>query len=214
MVQLQLFSGMRPGEVLQLRPCDVDRSGEVWIYRPSNHKNEHKKKQRSKIRTVVFGPKAQAVLTPFLFRDAQAFCFTPAESYQQHNERRSRERRTPENQGNRPGYSHDTRAGKATTRNHQPRYKTASYRTAVQRAVRRAFPIPENIKDNKAKSEKWIAQYLWNPNQLRHTAATIAREKLGLETAQQVLGHADARMTEKYAEIDVTRAVEFARKFG
>jgi integrase len=32
MVRFQRHTGARPGEVCQLRPCDVDRSGEVWQY--------------------------------------------------------------------------------------------------------------------------------------------------------------------------------------
>ena len=36
MVRFQRLTGCRPGEVCQLRPCDVDRSGEVWQYRPES----------------------------------------------------------------------------------------------------------------------------------------------------------------------------------
>jgi hypothetical protein len=35
MVRFQRLTGCRPGEVCKLRPGDVDRSGEVWAYRPS-----------------------------------------------------------------------------------------------------------------------------------------------------------------------------------
>ena len=35
MVRFQRFTGCRPGEVCQLRPMDLDRSGEVWQYRPA-----------------------------------------------------------------------------------------------------------------------------------------------------------------------------------
>jgi hypothetical protein len=33
MVRLQRYTGMRPQEVCVMRPCDVDRTGEVWLYR-------------------------------------------------------------------------------------------------------------------------------------------------------------------------------------
>ncbi len=36
MVRFQRLTGARPGEVCQLRPCDVDWSGDVWEYRPSD----------------------------------------------------------------------------------------------------------------------------------------------------------------------------------
>jgi integrase len=46
MVRLQMLTGMRPNEVLQLRPGDLDRTGEVWTYRPQQHKTEHHGRQR------------------------------------------------------------------------------------------------------------------------------------------------------------------------
>ncbi len=36
MIRLQRLTGMRPGEVCAVRPCDVDRSEEVWTYRPAS----------------------------------------------------------------------------------------------------------------------------------------------------------------------------------
>lgn len=81
MVRLQRLTGMRPGEVCKLRPCDVDRSGEVWEYRPASHKTEHHDQQR----VVYFGPKAQAILAPYLLRAADTPCFpsqrSPSYSY-------------------------------------------------------------------------------------------------------------------------------------
>ncbi|MBI3461985.1 MAG: hypothetical protein HY000_02855 [Planctomycetes bacterium] len=41
MVQLQSLTGMRPGEVLMMRTCDLDTTGDVWLYRPASHKTEH-----------------------------------------------------------------------------------------------------------------------------------------------------------------------------
>ena len=41
MVRFQRLTGCRPGEVCLLRPCDLDRSGDVWAYRPESHKTEH-----------------------------------------------------------------------------------------------------------------------------------------------------------------------------
>jgi hypothetical protein len=40
MLQVQRLTGMRPDEVTIMRPCDLDRAGEVWIYRPESHKLE------------------------------------------------------------------------------------------------------------------------------------------------------------------------------
>ncbi|MDC0935464.1 hypothetical protein OAS39_04185 [Pirellulales bacterium] len=76
MVELQRFTGMRPAEVWIIRPCDIDRSGDVWIYRPASHKTEH----HGRDRTIMLGPKAQEVLLRFLARDPEAYCFRPCDS--------------------------------------------------------------------------------------------------------------------------------------
>ena len=41
MIDLQLLTGMRPGEVVQMRGCDLDVAGPIWFYRPSTHKTAH-----------------------------------------------------------------------------------------------------------------------------------------------------------------------------
>lgn len=62
MVRLLWLTGMRPGEVRRLRADEVDRSAAVWVYRPAEHKTEH----RGDVRAVALGPKAVAVLSPWL----------------------------------------------------------------------------------------------------------------------------------------------------
>jgi hypothetical protein len=47
MVRLQRLPGMRPEEVCSLRACDLDRTGEVWLYRPGRHKTQHRGKERA-----------------------------------------------------------------------------------------------------------------------------------------------------------------------
>ena len=79
MVRFQRLTGCRPGEVCALRPCDVDRSGAVWRYVPQNHKTEHYNKQR----IIFIGPRAQAILLPYLLRDVETCCFTPVDSERQ-----------------------------------------------------------------------------------------------------------------------------------
>ncbi|MGH7214963.1 MAG: tyrosine-type recombinase/integrase, partial [Tepidisphaeraceae bacterium] len=34
LVQLQLLTGARPGELLPMRPLDLDTRGDVWVYAP------------------------------------------------------------------------------------------------------------------------------------------------------------------------------------
>ncbi|MCD6395381.1 MAG: hypothetical protein J7M40_18010 [Planctomycetes bacterium] len=44
MLELLLFTGMRPGELVIMRPCDIDRSSEIWHYKPASHKTQYKGK--------------------------------------------------------------------------------------------------------------------------------------------------------------------------
>ena len=62
MVQLQWHSGMRPGEVVTMRTADLDTSATVWSYKPASHKTEHHGRER----IILLGPKAQAILQPWL----------------------------------------------------------------------------------------------------------------------------------------------------
>lgn len=39
MIKLQRLAGARPAEICVLRPIDVDRAGQVWEYKPSEHKS-------------------------------------------------------------------------------------------------------------------------------------------------------------------------------
>jgi len=82
-IDLQLLTGARPGELLSMRPSDIERCPSendeppVWLFRPREHKNQF----RAMDRTIVLGPRAQAVLEPFLDgRDSEAFVFSPAEA--------------------------------------------------------------------------------------------------------------------------------------
>jgi integrase len=61
-VLLQWWTGMRPGEVLSMRPADLNTTDDVWVYRPAHHKTSW----RGKERFVVIGPEAKAILKPLL----------------------------------------------------------------------------------------------------------------------------------------------------
>ena len=76
MIMLQRLSGMRAGEMVIMRPCDIDTSGDIWIYEPSDHKG----RWRGHRKQIPLGPEAQRILQPFLNRDPQAFLFSPQEA--------------------------------------------------------------------------------------------------------------------------------------
>src|SRR5262245_42080275 len=74
MVQVQWHVGMRPGEVILMRPCDIDKSNaKAWVYRPESHKTEH----HGIARVIFLGPQAQAILEPFLNREPGEYLFSP-----------------------------------------------------------------------------------------------------------------------------------------
>ncbi|QDT74839.1 tyrosine-type recombinase/integrase [Lacipirellula limnantheis] len=188
MVRFQLLTGARPGEVCKLRPCDVDRSGEVWTAKPAEHKTAHFGKDR----TIFIGPQAQDILRPYLLRDAIDCCFSPGESAAWWREQRAAARKTPLSCGNRAG----TNRKRKPARKPGGRFKTGSYAVAITRAC------------IKARIEHW------SPNQLRHAAATEVRREFGLEAAQIVLGHSKADVTQVYAERDLAKGLEVAKRIG
>lgn len=187
MVRLQRLSGGRPGEIVQMRPMDIDRTGDVWAYRPSTHKTEH----QSRSRVLFFGPRSQQVLAKYLDREPTAYCFSPQESEKMRRDELHQRRTTPLKYGNRP--RQHSRTG---LRRPASRYTTGSYRRAIHRAC----------------EQKGIPK--WCPNRIRHTAATEIRHKFGLEAAQTVLGHASAAVTQIYAERDLALAASIARELG
>src|SRR5262245_41669038 len=73
MRELQRDTGMRPGEVCAIRWCDINMTGEVWFYRPTQHKTRH----RGKSRVIALGPKAQAVLKQFPTSNPTDYLFNP-----------------------------------------------------------------------------------------------------------------------------------------
>ena len=79
--------------------------------------------------------------------------------------------------------------------------------------------IPKKTPESEKKrlrqlASAWRAEHCWNPNQLRHSAATKIRKHFGLEAAQVALGHSEANVTQIYAERDMTLATEVMRKLG
>ena len=214
MVRFQRLTGARPGEVCDLRPGDIDRTGEVWLYRPREHKTEHHGRER----TIYVGPRAQAVLARYLFREPDAFCFSPAEAVAERRAAASAARKTPLSCGNRPGSNRRNRPRKAAG----DRYDSRAYFAAVRYACERAFPHP-TIRPKRGEQltaqqrddlAAWRREHLWSPNQLRHAAATEYRRLHGLEAAQILLGHSKADVTQVYAERDESKAVAVAAAVG
>ena len=192
-ILLQFHGGMRPEEVLTMKPCEIHRIGDVWKYVPAHHKNENKELPRN----IFLGPKAQAVLLPYLEQmgsQSTEYLFTSARYNTERTTHLRAVRKTkvqPSQQGVRKG-----RENRKTRMYSTDSYSTKAYRDAIKRAAKRAGV------------EHWF------PYQIRHAAGTLARQIGGLDGAQVFLGHANAQTTEIYAELDESKAAEIARKIG
>jgi integrase len=190
MIELQRLTGMRPGEACIVRACDLDTSGDVWLYRPETHKAAW----RNKPRVIALGPRAQTVVKEFLTTRTEDYLFSP---------RRARDERHAALRAARKSKVQPSQAarGKARTRSRPQRppgerYSPSSYQHAIARACEKA-DVPH-----------------WHPNQLRHSHATEVRRQFGLEAAQVALGHSKADVTQIYAERDQALALRIAAEVG
>lgn len=187
MIELQRLTGMRPGEVVLVRPCDLDRSEAIWIFRPEYHKTDYRDIDRS----IYLGPQSQKILEPWLERESYSYCFSPAEAEIERAARRREGRKskiTPSQQSR--------KRSPAPKRPLRARYDRDSYRRAIEYGIRKAG-VPH-----------------WHPHQLRHSCATRVRGEFGLDVAQVILGHQTAAVTQIYAEADRHRAMQVVGEIG
>ncbi len=88
----------------------------------------------------------------------------------------------------RPGLLFTTRSGN--------KYSSHALAQTVRRACRRAGVEP------------------WSPNQLRHTACTMADERCDLQTASELLGHSDTKQTQRYLGRASKRSSEYVLEYA
>jgi len=189
LIQLQLLTAARAGELVILRPIDIDTTGDIWLYSPITHKTAYHGNKR----TIYLGPRAQDVVGPFLTgRPVDAFVFSPAEAEEARRARMHAERKVPLSCGNVPGSNRLTKPTVIAG----DRYTVDSYRRAISRGCA-AAGVPA-----------------WSPHRLRHSAATNIRKDFGLEAAQLMLGHARADVTQIYAETNRSHAFAVASAIG
>jgi integrase len=224
MILVQWFTGMRPGEACRMRRCEIDMSGDVWLYKPAHHKTAHKGKSR----IIPIGPKTQEVLKKFFTDDPEDYLFRASEAVKEAHARRSAMRRIPR------WPSHMARnrrkRKRSPVRTAGEHYLPHSYACAIKDACDKAFPLPAEIAQDEGESwrqwqerlteeqkdavKKWRKEHRWHPNQIRHAFATHVRRDHGLEAAQVLLGHSRADTTQIYAERNVSLASEVAAKIG
>jgi len=194
MARVQRNSTMRPQDVCNIRACDIERTGDVWLYRPPNHKTAY----LGEVLTKYIGTAAQEILTTYLIEKEdtpEAYLFQPKDTVRDRNIERRCNRKTLNKKGEvQP--SHKNRKKMNPKRTPGEKYSTESYNKAIGSACKKAG-VPH-----------------WTANQIRHLAATEIRKEYGLEAAQIACGHKRASTTETYAEIDHGKGIEVARRFG
>lgn len=187
MIRLQLRTAARPGEIRNMRQCEITMDDNIWEYRYQSHKTAHHDKER----TIYLGPKAQQILEPFLDKQPDEYLFSPTDAKIEFNELRRKNRKTPLTPSQR------RRAPKQKPKKSPgDKYTKYSYGNAIAKAC------------EKAGIERWT------PNQLRHTAATRVRKKYNVEVARSILGHSNLSTTEIYAEEDRSKAIKAMLEIG
>jgi hypothetical protein len=77
-----------------MRAIDIDMTGMVWEYRPQTYKTEHHNQDDApeQERVVFLGPKAQALLKPYLTLNVSDYLFSPARAEELRNKQRRKKR--------------------------------------------------------------------------------------------------------------------------
>ena len=125
MLTVQLATGMRPSEVCAMKPCDIDRKAEFWIFRPKSHKTAWKGVERE----IPLVGEARTVIENYLNRKADSYCFSPAESMAWHRAKQSSERK------GHGSYKKPVESPKKVAGDH---YEAGSFRQAIARAAKLA----------------------------------------------------------------------------
>jgi integrase len=188
-VELMRLTGMRPGEACRLRLGEVDRTGEVWAYRPALHKTRH----RGQSRLVPLGPRARAVLEGFL---AGRELGPDEPVFSPRREREERFSRWRAARKSKVPPSQRSRRKAAPLRVPATEYHPHALAAAVRRACEK------------------VGVPTWHPHQLRHSFASHVRKQFGAEAAQVLLGHARLSATELYARKNEALALQVAAEVG
>jgi integrase len=184
LIRFERLVGCRPGEARRLRPCDIDMRDipshrGTWVWTPYRHKNQWRKKRLPRL--IVIGPKAQAILRPWLARvegRPESHVFSPKFSV-----RRASGWKVA---------TADTPWVPVPKKLVNDVYSKDSLNRAIERACRRAG-LPK-----------------WTANQLRHARLTEVRATVSIDAAQAVGGHASISQTEHYAQVLLEKAIDAA----
>ena len=232
-VKLMLYTGMRPNEACRIRLGEIDRSGAIWLYSPRRHKTAH----HGHARVIAIGPRGQAVIKDYIRHTCPRCCETTARrrylpwegelcdactrrilaepGYFGCGPWPNPENHDPDGPIFSPAWQREERYLALRKRRRtkvQPSQKNR--RKAKAQRLPKAWYNPAAVGHAVAKACREHGIPRWSPNQLRHLFATMVRREHGLEAAQVALGHAQANVTQVYAERDLTLALAVAARLG
>lgn len=204
MICVQSLCGCRSDELTAITPGQLDMSGDVWIYRPEQHKTKH----RGKTKAICLGPRAVAILGRYTSTKLDQCLFRPELAIEWHKRQRQGASRSP------------LMRKPAKARKVNPRYDAHSYFGAIKYGFRRlAMARGYDVRAAEKAGAKLKEICLdagvvwWHPHQLRHLRATTARATHGAEGASTLLGNT-ITATEIYAERSLELAKRIARESG
>jgi integrase len=198
MVQVQRLALMRPNEVCRMKVGEIDRSGDVWIYRPRKHKGTW----RGHDKAVALGKPEQELIAPRLLdKKSDQAVFSPKDSVTEKKERDATNRKTKISPSQIKHAEKNAANSKCRAREH---YESRSYAQSVGYAIVRAnktLPPDQRIPH-------------WTPYQLHHSGVTeITLENDGnLDVARAVAGQRSIKVTQGYNHADLKIAIEQAKK--
>lgn len=188
-MELIRLTGMRSNDACIMRPMDIDKSSDVWVYEPVKFKRSDMTGQPQ--RKIYLGKNCQEILKPFLEnRPSTSYLFSPKEAMEDKRAQLRLKRKTKVQP------SHYDRRKKDPERQPGLKYSSASLYSAVRNAAKKAG-IPEIT-----------------PTMVRHLFATIVREKYGIENAIKIMGHKHVNTTEIYANFNINKCIEIMREIG
>ncbi len=192
-------TGARPGEAMALRWIDIDRSQDVWLYRPKHHKTAHKGIER----TILIGPEVQSVLTDL--RHDGEYIFSPTVGLKE-SETYSALRKIG------PRYTNASLI--SAIRKACERAFDCPKELKITSLKPKHGESAKAFAERKKRAAEWRDRNVWSPNQLRHTFATTSRSAGNLDVVQMALGHTTRTMTEHYAKPDLSALADFLRRNG
>jgi integrase len=210
------WTGARSGEICSLRTCDIVRDCEPWQYCPERHKNSH----RGHKRAIFFGPRARAVLQPFLDdENPERFLFSPADAVRAQKETAKVPHRS------------DARRAQAAATKRRIEAKQRLAKSGKSRPTSSRRPGARYNRNSLANALRRCCSRLevpyFNPHRLRHTArvridelvgeaasAAVSGVEFASEESQATLSHSSRKMTQRYGSTCYGLAAITMERYG